>query len=144
MVLNRYNSICHLTLKQSTLTWIMPPPRKSQLLKWKKKAILLYSGKFQTLKIFGRDFYVIVKILVLSLFLLSALRKFYVKKGGFSITTYLLGLQIACLIGLLIFDLTTRNIFICFFLMHTSNFVTYTALLHVIRSVELPQRQELT
>lgn len=58
-------------------------------------------------------------------------------------TTCLLGFKIFCLVGILIFDFTTRYIFMFFFLTLSSNFVTYMALLYVIRSVELPKRQEL-
>ena len=59
-------------------------------------------------------------------------------------TTCLLAYKILCLLGILIFDFTTRYIFMFFFLILSSNFVTYMALLHIIRSVELLQRQKLT
>lgn len=90
-----------------------------------------------------RDIFVLIKISFLALLLFFAIKKYYVKQRGYSMTTFLLAYKIFCLLGILIFDFTTRYIFMFYILILSSNFVTYMAFLHVMRTVELPDRQKL-
>lgn len=90
-----------------------------------------------------KDIFVLLKISLLSLFMFWAIRKYYAKQRGHSMTTFLLAYKIFCLVGILIFDFTTRYIFMFYILILSSNFVTYMAFLHVIRTAELPERLDL-
>jgi hypothetical protein len=90
-----------------------------------------------------RDIFVLLKISILTIFMFLAIKRYYVKQRGHSMTTFLLTYKIFCLVGILIFDFTTRYIFMFYILILSSNFVTYMAFLHVMRTVELPQRLDL-